>query len=263
MSRPRRKAEPPEEFHVDERWAVSYADMVTVLMCLFIVLFAMSTVDQAKFEQLRNSLATGFGQVEVGSIDTAEGVVVPAELVNQDLEGLTDLELAAQEVDDLREIQRRIDEGLRENELQESVRFELDERGLTIRLVSSETFFLPDRAELTERTGQVLDSIGPVLASIDRGVSVEGHTAKLPETFLAPRDWELSTERSVNVLRHLVEKGGVPGPSIAAVGYGETRPLAPGVSEEELKLNRRVDIVVLSDESEAVRELIPEVAAGT
>ena len=263
MSRPRRKVEPPEEFHVDERWAVSYADMVTVLMCLFIVLFAMSTVDQAKFEQLRNSLATGFGQVEMAAVDTAEGVVVPADMVDEGLEGFTDMELALQEVEDLREVQRKIEEGLIEDRLLDSVRFELDERGLTIRLISSETFFMPDRAELTERTGQVLNSVGPVLASTERQVSVEGHTAKLPETFSAPRDWELSTERSVNVLRHLVEKGGVPGPRIAAVGYGETRPLAPGITEEELKLNRRVDIVVLSDESEAVRELIPEVASGT
>ena len=74
----------------DERWAVSYADMVTVLMCLFIVLFAVSNVDKTKFEMLANSLATGFGQESTeGGADSAEGLIVPPEL--QDDDGVVDL----------------------------------------------------------------------------------------------------------------------------------------------------------------------------
>ena len=81
--RPRKK---PEAHHVDERWMASYMDMVTVLMCLFIVLYAMSTVDANKFEKLRNSLATGFGTVASETVDTASGTVVPPEFVDKDLE---------------------------------------------------------------------------------------------------------------------------------------------------------------------------------
>jgi len=78
-----RRAEPVEE-HNDERWMASYMDMVTVLMCLFIVLFAMSAVDADKFEKLRLSLATGFGAETSQTVDTAEGIVVPADLIGQD-----------------------------------------------------------------------------------------------------------------------------------------------------------------------------------
>src|SRR3954469_14970615 len=93
----RRSGGHEEEEHVDERWMASYMDMVTVLMCMFIVLFAMSTVDQDKYEQLRNSLATGFGAVEAGKVDTAEGTVVPADHVDDTGENFTAAELAAQE----------------------------------------------------------------------------------------------------------------------------------------------------------------------
>ncbi|GAA1338054.1 OmpA/MotB family protein [Arthrobacter roseus] len=282
---PRRKSGLPQEEHeehVDERWMASYMDMVTVLMCMFIVLFAMSTVDANKFEQLRNSLATGFGSVEMAAVDTAEGTVVPAEHVNDEGEGFanaaaapavpvsapepttepagnTDMDRAVAEVEDLRKLQARIDANLQKDHLAKSVRYTIDERGLTIRLISSEAYFLPDRAQLSEKTGQILDAIGPVLATTKHQISVEGHTAKLPETYRYPLDWELSTERSVNVVRHVVEKGRVPANRVAAVGFGQSRPLANGDSEAELKLNRRVDIVALSDQPENVRKLIPEV----
>lgn len=243
----------------------SYMDMVTVLMCMFIVLFAMSTVDQEKFEQLRNSLATGFGAVEMAAVDTAEGIVVPPERVNEEGkdEVLTDLDLAMIEVENLRALQQKIDAGLTEKNLQEAVRYEIDERGLTIRLVSSETFFLPDSSVLTAQTIDVLGTIGPALTATEYNVSVEGHTAKLPDGSPEPLDWELSTERSVNVVRHLIENGGLQSNRVSAVGFGESRPLAQGMTEEELQLNRRVDIVALSNQPESVRALIPGLVGET
>ena len=91
----RKGRKPAEAGHdgPDERWMASYMDMVTVLMCLFIVLFAMSTVDQDKFAALKNSLATGFGVEQSNTVDTAEGIVVPPELVGT--EGL----LASTQID--------------------------------------------------------------------------------------------------------------------------------------------------------------------
>ncbi|BBE21624.1 chemotaxis protein MotB [Arthrobacter sp. MN05-02] len=304
--RPHRKnrGEDHADEHPDERWMASYMDMVTVLMCMFIVLYAMSTVDQAKFEQLRVSLATGFGAVETATVDTAEGTVVPAEYANEEgesftggaaltdadpepemeepgvaaaaaptpspspsaggdtAEPVTDRERAVEEVENLRALQERIDAGLKERDLAEAVRYVIDERGLTIRLVSSETFFLPDSAQLTDQTLRILESVGPVLASIPNEVGVEGHTARLPDSVPRPLDWELSTERAVNVVRHLIDTGGVPALRLSAIGYGESRPLAAGTSEAELELNRRVDIVVHSDQPESVRGLIPGIAAG-
>ncbi|EMY34108.1 OmpA/MotB domain-containing protein [Arthrobacter crystallopoietes BAB-32] len=258
MSRSRRRKQPElEDFHPDERWAVSYLDMVTVLMCLFIVLFSMSSVDQQKFVQLKNSLATGFGVEEAGKVDTAEGVVVPAEMVDQKGEP-TDLELALAEVDELEDLQKRITAALEEEGLAKTVRFGLDKQGLTMRMVSSETFFQPDKARLTPTATKVLKIAATELNVTDRFVTVEGHTARLPDDRYV-LDWELSTERAVNVVRYMIEKGGVDSTRLKASGYGESRPLNKGRTEAELKLNRRVDIVVQSDESEAVRNLIPKV----
>lgn len=101
----RKRGAQPEEHHVDERWMASYMDMVTVLMCMFIVLFAMSSVDQIKFEKLRNSLATGFGTEISQKVDTASGVVVPGELATANGEGFSPLDLATEEVNKLTALQ--------------------------------------------------------------------------------------------------------------------------------------------------------------
>lgn len=267
MSTPnrRRRSRDEEESHPDERWMASYMDMVTVLMCMFIVLFAMSTVDQAKFEQLKASLATGFGQVESNTVDTAKGVVVPPAMVEDEeiLDPDADLAmLAAMEVQDLTELRDRLQHGLEDKGLQDDVRFEIDERGLTIRLVSSEMFFEPDLSDLTPQALDVLNVIGPILQPTSYDLSVEGHTAQVRQFTDSALDWELSSSRSVNVLRYLMESGGIDYSRIKAVGYGESRPLTAGGTAAELAQNRRVDIVVLSGQSEAVRQLMPGVVNG-
>jgi chemotaxis protein MotB len=231
-----------------------------VLMCMFIVLFAMSTVDANKFAKLANSLATGFGSVQAQKVDTAEGVVVPPELVNEQGEGFADMEVALREVRDLTALQDKIAGKLHQEHLDDAVRFQLDERGLTIRLVGSEAFFKPDDAALTTRTRQVLDIVGPVLKPVQYELKVEGHTAQVRDFDPKPLDWELSSDRAVNVLRHLVEKSKVGMSRISAVGFGESRPLKSSGSKADLAANRRVDIVVLSGQPETVRALIPEVA---
>jgi chemotaxis protein MotB len=258
----RKKHAEEEEVHVDERWMASYMDMVTVLMCMFIVLFAMSTVDQDKYEQLRNSLATGFGTEEVGAVDTAEGTVVPADQVDAEGESFTAAQLAAKEVDDLEALKQAVSAGLEASGLQASVSFTLDTRGLTIRLVGSETYFASNRAELSDTAHQVLGTIAAPLAASGREVSVEGHADVRNSAPPYPSNWELSSARATQVLRDLVERGGIAQEHIQAVGFGSSRPLAPGTSPEELALNRRVDIVVLTTQSEEVSALIPGVVAG-
>ncbi|MCG2621662.1 flagellar motor protein MotB [Arthrobacter sp. I2-34] len=261
MSRSRRRRSGyEEEEHPDERWMASYMDMVTVLMCMFIVLFAMSTVDANKFAKLANSLATGFGSVQSQKVDTAEGVVVPPELANAQGEGFADMEVALWEVEDLTALQDKIATGLHAQGLEDAARFELDERGLTIRLVGSESFFRPDDAALTARTTRVLNVVGPVLKPVHYELKVEGHTAQVRDFDPRATDWELSSDRAVNVLRHLVENSGVAMSHISAVGFGESRPLKTSGSKADLAANRRVDIVVLSGQPETVRALIPEVA---
>lgn len=261
LSRRRKKAEEPEE-HPDERWMASYMDMVTVLMCMFIVLFAMSSVDQDKFEALKSSLATGFGQDPSELIDVSGGVIVPAELVSETGEGFTELQLAQQEVAELTALREQIRTNLETTGLENTVSFTIDERGLTVRLVGSETFFATNRTELSGTAVGVLSAVGPALSTTTYGVSVEGHADTRPSHSPYATNWELSSGRATNVLRYLVESTGVAGNRIGSVGFGSARPLVPEVSPEAQAANRRVDIVVLSDLPEAVRALIPDVVSG-
>jgi chemotaxis protein MotB len=256
--RKRRGLEEEHVEHVDERWMASYMDMVTVLMCMFIVLFAMSTVDANKFDQLRNSLATGFGQKNVGKIDTATGTVVPADKVDSTKQGFTSLDLALKEVTELKDLEDQINASLAAKGLQNTVDYQIDQRGLTIRLVDSQTFFQSNSTALVGVAPSVLDSIASVLAPSKYSVSVEGHAdIRHPEPPY-PTNWELSSGRAVEVTRRMVELGGIPGARISAVGYGDSRPLAAGDSPQAMAQNRRVDIVAISDAPEAVRALIPD-----
>ncbi len=246
----------------DERWAVSYADMVTVLMCLFIVLFAVSNVDKTKFELLANSLATGFGQEEKdGGADTTEGMVLPPEMADDD--GVVDLTARAQaELESLEALRERMRAALAAQGLQDTVDFVIDDRGLKVGLIGAETFFADNSTALSGKADAVLDAIGDVLGGVGNQVSVEGHADHRLAADPFPTNWELSGGRATQVARFLVEHEGLAGARVRATAFSDTRPLAQGDSPEALASNRRVDIVVESNEEEQVRALIPALAAA-
>lgn len=271
MSVRRRRRGHAQAEHVDERWMASYMDMVTVLMCLFIVLYAMSTVDQDKFVKLKLALATGFGTESSLSVDASEGVVVPAEMLAENGSGFMAVEsppptpslqeLAQKEVDDLEAIREQIRLSLAQKGLEDRVGFVIDSRGLTVRLIGTETFFGGNSAALTADARAVLDSIGPVIRPLPNQIAVEGHADRHGSSGPFPTDWELSASRATGVLRYMVEGGGFPQERISATGFGSARPLSLGETENDYSLNRRVDIVVLSTQSDGVRALIPDIIA--
>ncbi|MFJ4252464.1 flagellar motor protein MotB [Microbacterium sp. NPDC090003] len=245
----------------DERWAVSYADMVTVLMCLFIVLFAVSNVDKTKFELLANSLATGFGQEETttGGADISEGLVIPPEMLDE--EGEPDLtQRAAAEYESLEELRERMRASLAAQGLQDTVEFVIDDRGLKVGLVGAETFFGDNSTDLSAKADAVLDAIGDVLTTVGNQVSVEGHADRRLSAAPYPTNWELSGGRATQVARFLVEHELVGGARVKATAFSDTRPLVEGDSPEALASNRRVDIVVESTEEDQVRALLPALA---
>lgn len=245
----------------DERWAVSYADMVTVLMCLFIVLFAVSNVDKTKFELLANSLATGFGQEETttGGADISEGLVIPPEM--EDENGEADLTTRAEvEFESLEELRERITASLTAQGLQDTVEFVIDDRGLKVGLVGAETFFGDNSTDLSAKADSVLDAIGDVLTTVDNQVSIEGHADRRHAAEPYPTNWELSGGRATQVARFLVEHERIAGARVKAIAFSDTRPLMQGDSPEALASNRRVDIVVESNEEDQVRALLPALA---
>lgn len=249
-----------EEHGPDERWMASYMDMVTVLMCLFIVMFSMSAVDIDKYEKLKNSLATGFGAVNEGKVDTAQGVVVPAAQVGGTAEGFSDFQLAEKQVDKLTELKEHMNSNLTKQGLGGSVSFVIDQRGLTVKLVGTQAYFLPDSPVLQGQTLRILAAIAPVIAPITEEIAVEGHAANLPSGYAGyASTWEMSGARAIAVLRNLIEQGGVADKRIGAVAYGSARQVNNDITEAEHEENRRVDVVVLSAAEDRIRALIPQV----
>ncbi|GAA3863675.1 flagellar motor protein MotB [Leifsonia kafniensis] len=242
----------------------SYMDMVTVLLCMFIVLYAISTVDSDKFEKLQASLATGFGTEAGENVDTATGIVVKPEDIGStgDLYEATiqnsNVVLAEKEISDLKAIRDSINTGLQSQGLADAVQFQITERGLTVGLIGAETYFSGNSIVLTDKANAILSTIAPVIAGIPNEVSVEGHADPVGSSGVYPTDWELSSGRATQVVRFFVERGGVAQGRAAAVGYGSARPIAGG----ESSLNRRVDVVVLSKQPDSVRALIPGILAA-
>jgi chemotaxis protein MotB len=278
MARRRSRKGEAEEHVNHERWLVSYSDMLTVLLGLFIVLYAMSQVDQAKYEALRASLSAGFGNEsilvgETGVLDETDdvsaGEVEGISDVFSPVEPIDDLVVpdpqealraaAEAEVDRLEGVRQAIAERLAAAGLGSSVQMRITERGLVIGLVADDVFFAPASADLTATAQTVLDTIAPVLVAIQDDVAIEGHANVLPVSGRYATNWELSADRATQVLRRFVELGGLPAGRVLAVGFGDARPIASGSDPASLAQNRRVDVVVLSSAPEPVRALVPSV----
>ncbi len=286
MSRNNRR-EQHEEHENHERWLVTYADMVTLLMVLFIVMFAMSVVDEKKFNMLKNGLAAGFGQptsILDGSHTILEepGTAITAPVAAADLaadvpeKNRVAVDNAVQkiqqraadrkrataevEVDRLEGVRKKILAALAAKGLQDDVRTRYDERGLVVSLVSRHVVFEADVAELSARGRLVLDTLAPVLRTIADPLSVDGHTNQVkvkPKYY--PTDWELSAARAVGVLRYLHSAWQLPNARMTATAYGHEKPLVNPSSPGSQAVNKRVDIVVQSPLPSETRALMSEV----
>ena len=284
MPTPRRRAVMEEEHENHERWLITYADMITLLMVLFIVLFAISQVDQKRFEMLKDGMAAGFGQSSspfqgAQAVMPEQGTqpITPGNPLSEELERPADVEQvsrsnsiqddpaqryarAAAEVARLDDLRRRIDEALQKQGLREDVRMMIDNRGLTISLVSKHIVFAPDVADLTTRGRRVLDVVSPILRDIPDRLDIDGHTnqVKVKPKYYAT-DWDLSSARAVTVLRYLNERRGIAGSRLSAVAFGSEKPLIDPADPRSQMLNKRVDVVVVSGADEATRALFETV----
>ncbi len=235
------------------RWLVTYADMITLLLALFIMLYAISTLDIQRFKALVEefqSLFAGGGGVSVisggrgilrlGAPESNKPLVVP---------------LLPGKKPEMHDEEEALERYIERKGLEQKILVHRQERGLVVSLLTDGIFFERGSAELSEEARKVLREIAPVLISSQRLIRVEGHTCDLP--IRTPRfgsNWELSVARATAVVRFLIACG-VPPSRLSAVGYGEYRPLVPNTSEENRRLNRRVDIVLLTEAAKKAEPL--------
>jgi chemotaxis protein MotB len=265
-----------EEHENHERWLVSYADMMTLLMVLFIVMFAISQVDQKKFMALKTGLSAGFGApvaILTGGdqlLDPGGGVapdsvnlsgstggrspsamIDPQTAVNPDkvaqLARATSRAQVAEEVKSLQQARTELTKALRRAGLLEGAAFRFDERGLIVSIATDQVLFDSGSARLRPQGRRILDSVRPTLLHLPNRLSIDGHTNSLPiATAQFPSNWELSTDRASGVLRYLASRHGVPVDRMSATGFADTHPLLPDTDRRALTANRRVEIVVLA-----------------
>ena len=283
MSSSRRRHHEEEEHENHERWLVTYADMVTLLMVLFIVMFAMSAVDQKKFMALKNGLAAGFANsasvlpgsdtlLEESGTSSIQAISPVAAAHDQNTlteltSGTTDPEDAARHLQASREAQRlrkaeaQVKRALEEKGLAGDVRTVIDDRGLVISLVSEHVVFHADSAVLSPRGEAVVDALAPALLALPENLQISGHTNQVavkPAHFAT--DWDLSSARAITVLRRLNELLGIAEQRLSVAAYGHTRPLVDPAKPGSQAVNKRVDIIVLAGSDEETRELVEQFA---
>ena len=252
-----------EEPENHERWLVSYADFITLLFAFFVVMYAISSLNEGKYRVLSNSLTGAFGKV----------MTVNPKPVDAPVEQKIKL-------DPLPLVKNRISEGLRKERAQMTtmakdiltvleplvregkVRVTQTSRGITIEINAS-LLFAPGDARLNIDSIQALKAIAGVLKIDTHAIQVEGHTDNLPiKNSIFPSNWELSAVRASTVARLLTENG-VDENRVTAVGQGAKLPVSDNETPEGRARNRRVSVTILAVLPEPVVEvpILPAPAA--
>ncbi len=260
MSRSRRRKKAAEEEGNNERWLITYSDLITLLMVFFVLMYSMSQVDIAKYSAVANSLSlvlTGqtMSMMEAPGPSMAEGLsssdqasaaaAAAAAAANQaqleEIEAIITKFIATRDS----QISSSGSSDSQTTRLSEQIIIYEQERGLVISFKDA-LLFGSGSADLTPTAREIIKEVGKPLVGIPNYVRVEGHTDDLPiNTGKFPSNWELSVMRATNVVHVLSEASGIPADRLAAIGYGENRPLVINDSEQHRAMNRRVDLVIL------------------
>lgn len=251
MAVKRKPEEPPAGA---PEWMATYSDLVTLLLCFFVLLYAMSNIDQAKFEALASSFAGNPKPIIEGG--GAEGIteylgsgIMEMPDVNRETE-----QEKADEAKRNREAQKELQNMasdfktyLAENNLQDKVAIELTDRYIKLNL-PEDVLFDSASAELKPKALPILDVISDALTEYPGSdVEVEGHADNRPiNTIQYKNNWYLSSARATEVTIYLVDKKGINPDRIVPVGYGEYKPVASNDTPEGRAKNRRVEISIIS-----------------
>lgn len=214
-----------------ERWLITYSDLITLLLALFIMMYTFSRQDAQKYRETAGQLKTIFsGGSAVLNAGPGSNAVIPvpktesqvAQQLEKEIQGMAEAKDAGQKISVLN-----------------------DERGTVIR-VMDRAFFDEGKADLKETARTALMKIAPILKSSHNQIMIEGHTDNVPiNTLEFKSNWELSVRRATEVVRYLIETYRFPPGRISASGYAEYRPVALNDTEENRALNRRIEIILL------------------
>jgi chemotaxis protein MotB len=261
----RKKAHIEEEHENEERWLVSFADMMTLLFCLFMVLFAISSVNTSKFEILQKTLQEAFsGRILSGGeavMQTGNDTppekpsatppmpsISPLASLQKDEQPRNDQErqeAAKREQQDFKGLKRRIDALAKKQGLKGRVVTTIRQRGLVVQILTDKVFFDSGQATLKPAAHKIVDDIGAILSGERKHpIVVEGHTDSQPISGgIYPSNWELSGARSAAVVREFIHTGVLPR-RLSLAGYADEVPVATNSTAQGRSKNRRVEVTL-------------------
>lgn len=244
MPKRRRK----DEEHPDESWLLPYSDMLTLLVALFIVLFAMGEIDAQKYRELANVFRSEFlgsGDSILEESFSSDSMDLPDNSTKEEA-GDGEAENSRKELNKLKELQANINYYIETNELTDALETKLTNEGLFITIVSDVSFasgsaeINKDGIAIAREVSSFLDTHSP------HQVVISGHADDRPmhtEEFAS--NWELSVIRAVNFMKEILADGRHDPALFSAKGFGEYKPSVPNTSEANRAINRRVEILVL------------------
>jgi chemotaxis protein MotB len=249
------KAHDDHEEHPSEAWLIALADMMTLLMVTFLMMFAISNLDLKKFQTFKEAFSKGTG-ASLPSLpgegvptkgDVTDKLVAPknsstATVTNTISPNTGGKILDPKAMDELKKV---VEKQLKKVGLADKVEAKIDpDRGLVL-YVTSAVLFASGQADVTPEGAKLLDSLGPALKTVPNHLTVEGHTDSRPiRSTKFTSNWALSAMRATAVATRLMDDGHIPQQRFSIAGYGSTRPRQNLSTEAAYALNRRVEIVV-------------------
>lgn len=238
-----------------DRWIVSYADFITLLFAFFVVMYAISSVNEGKYKTLSESLGEAFSnkeqlanQVQIQQ-DAVPTTIQPIPLENpptvEDEEKRQLSEEILKERKQLSEVSEQLEQVLAPFIDDNLVAIKRSDYWIELEM-NSEMLFLSGQAELSKKAIPVLKKIAEVIAPLNNMINIEGHTDNVPiDTIQFRSNWDLSSARATSVVHEFV-KDGINPPRLSAIGYGEFHPIDDNKTEQGRFRNRRVVLVLMA-----------------
>lgn len=225
------KKELPEGKQNNERWLLTYSDLITLLMIFFIVMYSMSNLDAKKYSQFAESFKNNPMAVTVKNQDAIIDT------------STNKMNIAPQ----LAVIKSDIDKLIKDNNMQDYVDTKVSNMGLVLSFKDS-ILFDSGKANIKSSANTLLLNVALIIRNKDNYIRVEGHTDNVPiHTEEFSSNWQLSAVRAANVVQFLVDSGHINANKVYSVGYGDKKPVANNTTEVGKSKNRRVDLIIMDE----------------
>ncbi|MCY8118870.1 flagellar motor protein MotB [Bacillus spizizenii] len=216
--------------HSSSSWMVTFSDLITLILVFFILLFSMSQIDLQKFKAAVDSIQKEGGGLQPDQTSIEKKNTSPADAKKQE--------------DQQDQLLKKVNTYIKHNHLKAQMTAKRDERGVVL-VLQEAVLFDSGEAKVLKNAETLLHQIAVLLQTIPNDIQVEGHTdSRNISTYRYPSNWELSAARASGVIQYFTSKEKLPSKRFIAVGYADTKPVKDNKTNEHMKENRRVEIVI-------------------